>query len=301
MNTELLEAQSASSGDVATQLPRRGDIQGAGAVMQQQRPLTIVESAARSGATPEQLVQLFQLQRDADNHQLELMREKRRMDEEDRKAAALLAFRRDFAAFRGENIVVAKGKHVDRGRAGSFMQAEYHAIAQLLSPALSRHGFGFRHDQKFGLQDMPTPENPHGRMGWVWVTCFLEHKDGHVETLALDGPEGDQSANTPVQNMQLTASYLKRQALLAITGTATGGEDDENGMRGKFKRREPDANAEGSDSSDDLADAGRAEAMKGMKALTSWWGGLDSKQRSQMNSQFGALRRCAAQVDGGEQ
>ena len=300
MTIELIEpetvtgaAQQASAGDVALQAPR-GVMQGAG---QQARPLTVIEHAMRSGASPDQLQALLELQVRADNHQLEMMREKRRMDEEDRKRDSLLAYRRDFAAFRGENIVVEKNKHVDRGRAGSFMQAEYHAIAKLLSPALSRHGFGFRHDQRFGLQAMPTAENPNNRAGWVWVTCYLEHKDGHVETLELEGPEGDQSANTPVQNMQLTASYLKRQSLLAITGTATGGEDDENGMRGKFKRREPDA--DGADDGDALLDAGRDEAMKGMKALTAWWGGLTAKQRSAMNSEFGALRRGAMQADQG--
>lgn len=132
----------------------------------------------------------------------------------------------------------------------------------------------------------------------MWVTCFLEHKDGHVETLELEGPEGDQSANTPVQNMQLTASYLKRQSLLAITGTATGGEDDENGMRGKRRTQQQDEGENGG-TDDALLDAGRDEAMKGMKALTAWWGGLTAKERSAMNGEFGALRRGAMQADQG--
>ena len=290
MNTDLI--------DPAQDAPQRSAVQAASAAVQQaQRPLTVIEHAIRSGASPDQLQTLLELQVRADNHQLEMMREKRRMDEEDRKAAALLAFRRDFAAFRGENIVVEKNKHVDRGRAGSFMQAEYHSIAKLLSPALSKHGFSFRHDQKFGPKPWPLPDNPGNVIGWVWVTCFLEHKDGHVETLELEGPEGDQSANTPVQNMQLTASYLKRQSLLAITGTATGGEDDENGMRGKRRTQQQDEGENGAD--DALIDAGRAEAMKGMKALTAWWGGLTAKQRSAMNSEFGALRRGAMQADQG--
>lgn len=293
MNTDLI--------DPAQDAPQRSAVQAASAAVQQaQRPLTVIEHAIRSGASPDQLQTLLELQVRADNHQLEMMREKRRMDEEDRKAAALLSFRRDFAAFRGENIVVAKNKHVDRGRAGSFMQAEYHSIAQLLSPALSRHGFGFRHDQKFGPKPWPLADNPGNVVGWVWVTCFLEHKDGHVETLELEGPEGDQSANTPVQNMQLTASYLKRQSLLAITGTATGGEDDENGMRNKRRPVQQSAgDDQGADDGDALLDAGRDEAMKGMKALTAWWGGLTAKQRSAMNGEFGALRRGAMQADQG--
>ncbi len=291
MNTDLI--------DPAQDAPQRSAVQAASAAVQQaQRPLTVIEHAIRSGASPDQLQTLLELQVRADNHQLEMMREKRRMDEEDRKAAALLAFRRDFAAFRGENIVVEKNKHVDRGRAGSFMQAEYHSIAKLLSPALSKHGFSFRHDQKFGPKPWPLPDNPGNVVGWVWVTCFLEHKDVHVETLELEGPEGDQSANTPVQNMQLTASYLKRQSLLAITGTATGGEDDENGMRGKRRTQQQDEGENGG-TDDALLDAGRDEAMKGMKALTAWWGGLTAKERSAMNGEFGALRRGAMQADQG--
>lgn len=95
--------------------------------------------------------------------------------------------------------------------------------------------------------------------------------------------------------MQATGSYLKRQSLLAITGTATQDEDDEGAMRPRRRQQQADEAQQGSD--DALLDAGRAEAMKGMKALTSWWGSLTSKQRSELNSEFGALRKCATQVD----
>ncbi len=257
--------------------------------------LSVIEYAARSGATPEQLQTMLELQVRADNHQLELMREKRRMDEEDRKAAALLAFRRDFATFRGKNIVIAKEKHVDRGRAGSFNQAEYHAIAQQISPALSECGFSFRHDQRFGTKIWPTAENPGETIPWVTVTCFLEHRDGHFETLELEGPMGDQSANTDVQNMQLTASYLKRQSLLAITGTATGGEDDENGMRKNNAQNVGAYQAQ----DEELLLAGRNAAMSGMAALTEWWGKLDRNQQKAMNSDFGSMRKAAAMADKG--
>ena len=304
MTTEVIEqqatglAQQNSQGDVALQHNAQRGVLGAG--LPPQRPLTVIEHAIRSGASPEQLQSLLELQVRADNHQLEMMREKRRMDEEDRKAAALLSFRRDFSAFRGENIIITKDKLVDRGRAGSFMQAEYHAVMQKLSPALSRHGFGIRHDQRFGPKPWPLPDNPGNVVGWVWVTCYLEHKDGHVETLELEGPEGDQSANTPVQNMQLTASYLKRQSTLAITGTATGGEDDENGMRSKAKRREPDGGDEqGPD--DTLLDAGRAASMNGMAALNQWWASLTPRQQKDMGQDFGPMRKAARQADEGAQ
>jgi len=259
--------------------------------MPQARPLTVVEHAIRSGATPEQLQSLLELQVRADTHQLDMMRERRRMDEEDRKAAALLAFRRDFAAFRGEAIVIPKNKLVDRGRAGSFMQAEFHTFAERLSPALSKHGFSFRHNQVFGSKPWTT-DGVTNDVPWVYVTCYLEHKDGHSETLTLEGPPGDADANTPVQNMQVTASVLKRQSLAAITGTATGGEDDENALRKRSKAPQD----EGADLTP-LRDIGQAKAMEGSKALTDWWGSLTSKQRSELSPDFKGWRQCASVAD----
>ena len=260
-----------------------------------QYQLSAVEHAIRSGATPEQLERVLELQVRADNHKLEMMREKRRMDDDDRKSAALLAYRRDVSGFRGENIIIAKDKHVDRGRAGSFMQAEYHSVAKMLSPALSKHGFSFRHDQKFGPKPWPLADNPANVVGWVWVTCFLEHKDGHAETLELEGPEGDQSANTPVQNMQLTASYLKRQSLLAITGTATGGEDDENKMRGDLHGDETPSAAAALPA--DVLAAGRAAAALGMAELSKWFGAIGADLRTACAPYSRELKSAAKQAD----
>jgi hypothetical protein len=200
------------------------------------------------------------------------------------------AFRRDFAAFRGENIIIPKTKHVDRGRAGSFVQAEYDQVCQRLSPALSKHGFSFRHDQRFGARPWTT-DGVVSDAAWVYVICFLEHKDGHVEKLELEGPPGDLSANTPVQNMQSTASYLKRQSVLAITGTATGGEDDESRMGGKPASEDGGVNP--------LLQAGRDASMQGMAALTKWWGSLTARQRTDLNEDFRAMRRAAQQADEG--
>lgn len=263
---------------------------------QQPRPLSVIEHMIRSGATPEQLQAALELQVRADNHQLEMMREKRRMDEEDRKAAAVLAFRRDFAAFRGEAIVIPKNKHVDRGRAGSFMQAEFHTFAERLSPALSKHGFSFRHDQVFGSKPWTT-DGVTSDVPWVYVTCYLEHKDGHSETLTLEGPPGDADANTPVQNMQVTASVLKRQSLAAITGTATGGEDDE----AQFKRKGGSADAAQDDAKADALDAllqqGKDEALKGLVALNAWWGKLQPRDRTDLQREFASLRRGAIAAD----
>lgn len=207
------------------------------------------------------------------------------------------AFRDSFAAFRGLNVIIPKTKYVDRGRAGSFHQAEYDEVCRRLSPALSAHGFSFRHDQKFGSRKWMT-DGADSDIAWVYVTCYLEHKAGHAEVLTLEGPPGDLSANTATQNMQATASYLKRQSLLSITGTATGGEDDEERLRDSTKH---DNDRGDGDVLEKLCNEGREAAMSGMAALTKWWGGLTSNQRSDLNKDFPGMRKAAQVADKGVQ
>lgn len=293
-----MQAQQASSGDLAAQAP--GALVGTAGQLPARQP-SVIEAAIKAGASASELREILALQRDLDNHQLALMREKRAMDEEDRKRAAELAFARDFAAFRGDAIVIPKTKEVDRGKAGSFVQAEYGVASAMLSPALSRHGFSFRHDMKFASKRWMT-DGAESDVPWVYVTTYLTHRDGHTEVLDLEGPPGDLHANTPVQNMQATGSYLKRQGLLAITGTATQEEDDENGMKRRPSPRRDDAQGgEAGEAADALLDAGRAAAMNGIAALNKWWASLNPRQQKDMGQDFGPMRKAARQADEGAQ
>lgn len=252
---------------------------------QPDQPLT-VQHGAIANTSPAGMM-LEAMGRGASLEQIEKMME---LQERWERREAEKAFREDFAAFRGENIIIVKTKHVDRGRGGSFMQAEYDKVCNRLSPALSAHGFSFRHDQKFGLHRMMI-DGIENDVGWVWVTCFLEHRKGHAETLTLEGPPADQSVNSPTQNMQVTASYLKRQSLLAITGTATGGEDSEEDMRGEG------ATADGGAQWDEALAAGRDAAMQGTEALTKWWGTLGKDGQKALQREFGEMRKAARAAD----
>lgn len=185
------------------------DVQPTALALQNNSPAAFMLQALAQGATLEQLEKMMELQE----------RWERREAEK--------AYSEAFAAFRGHNITAPKSKFVDRGKAGSFQQADYEDICKRISPALSEHGLSFSHDQKFGSRKWTT-DGVENDVPWVYVTCILAHKLGHSVKLELDGPPGDLSANTAVQNMQVTASYLKRQSLLSITGTATGGEDSED-------------------------------------------------------------------------
>ena len=250
--------------------------------------------------TPADLIQLAMQSGDKDIDRLERLMQMderyREAQERDRKRQAELAFWRDFAAFRGENIIVPKTKYVDRGKGGSFTQAEYHVAAELLSPALAKHGFSFRHDMKFGARRWMT-DGVENDAPWVYVTCYLTHRDGHIEKLDLEGPPGELSVNTPVQNMQVTGSFLKRQSLLAITGTATGGEDDEGAMRQPRRATHARGNEPAGDEYARLKAEGEGKSTEGMKALTDWWGKLTNAQRDMLTPEFGAMKTAARQFD----
>jgi hypothetical protein len=271
--------------------------------VQSARQPSVVEYAMQNGASAADVRALVELQIQMDNHKLAMLKQQDEREREQRKEAAELAFRRDFAAFRGENIIIPKTKLVEQqgrdGKAGPrFMQSEFDVVCARLSPALSRYGFGFRHDMKFGTREWPLPDNPHNVIGWVTVTCFLEHQGKHTETLTLEGPPDDSGRKNPLQEMQSTASYLKRQSLLAITGTATGGEDDEN----RFSKARTDTCENSPDernAREALVNDGEAAAVEGMAKLTAWWGTLTAKQRADLSREFGNMRRVATKADQG--
>lgn len=283
------------------------------------QPVTVrAAAAAPSGViTPSDILALAMQAGDKDVERLERLmgmeiryREQQAIDrqrerewaEQDRIRDGILAFAEDFAKFRGENIIVPLTKHVDRAAAGSFEQAEYHRVAGMLSPALSRFGYGFWHDPKFVVKKIAGDDGVERDTPWVEVTCYLEHRKGHSKSIFLEGPAGELRGNTVVQNQQATASFFKRQTLLAITGTATGGEDDEN----KLAPRETGAGATaGSDTPVDtdvgrkieLRNDGDAAAQKGMQALTAWWAKLTAREQKDMSAHFSAMRKTARAVD----
>lgn len=252
------------------------------------------QGAQRSVVTPADLIDIAMQSGDKDVERLERLMQMdlryREMQERERAQERLLAYRADFVGLSGEGIVVPKTKHVDRGRAGSFEQAEFDECKRRLSGPCAKHNFGFSFDQKFGSKRL-MEDGKENDVAWVWVWCFLDHAKGHRETVELEGPPGDLPANTIVQNQQATATYLKRVALLAITGTATGDEDDESKL---VKQKQ---GVQKTDQLDELRDAGRAASMEGMAKLTAWWGKLTEKDRADLSKDFGAMRKAARAAD----
>lgn len=279
----VLDAQPASTLQPASALQATSALQPPSALSAVEQ---ILSKAASAGATLDQMERFMTL--------AERMRDQQLAEEKRQAEKAYLAA---FARFKALNVVVPKTKQVtqrkrDGGAGPSFKQSEFHVVADLLQPALAQCGFSYRFDVQF-------ERGVDGGAPWCSVTCRLMHEAGHVETLTMGGPPDSSGAKNPLQEMQSSATFLMRHSLLAITGTAQEGQDNdgrgERGYREDEGRAEVDAKPNELDA---LREAGRAEAMKGMVALTQWWGKLSAKQRNDMNAEFGALRRCAATADG---
>jgi hypothetical protein len=247
----------------------------------------LLQMAVQRGASMDEIRELVQLRREI-----------REDEERERQRRAVLAFRQAFANFKAENIVVPKTKLVQQrsksGGAGpSYMQSEFHVVANLLQPALARHGFGYRFTVTF--------ERGSGDKGpWCKVICKLEHREGHVEELMLEGPPDNSGAKNPLQEMQSSATFLMRHALLAITGTAQEGADnDGRGARGY--RDDGDDTAGGTSEGDAevtrLKAEGEARSVGGMDDLTGWWGKLSEPQRRKLTPLFADWKKAAQNFD----
>lgn len=240
----------------------------------------ILTKAAASGATLEQMERFMAL--------AERMHEQRLAEEKRQAEKASLAA---FARFKALNIVAPKTKQVtQRAKGGgpgpTFKQSEFHVVANLLQPALASCGFSYRFDVKF-------ERGVDGGAPWCTVTCMLMHEAGHVETLTMGGPPDDSGAKNPLQEMQSSATFLMRHSLLAITGTAQAGNDnDGRGARG-YREDEGRTGTDEDTEASKLVDAGNAEADKGEKALNAWWGALTEPQRGKVLPFFGGMKAVA--------
>lgn len=215
-----------------------------------------------------------------------------------RAEQARLAFAEDLASFTSLGIVVPKTKHVkqkarDGGPGPDYWQTEFHVVSKLLKPALGKFGFGVRFGPVFTRAS-------DGGVPWCEVTCYLTHRLGHTETVTLGGPPDSSGSKNPLQEMKSSSTFLMRTALLAITGTAEEGADnDGRGARGYDDDRAQEQSGEGQQNAArvGLVETGQQKAELGMMALTTWWGRLTSGQRTDLSPEFGVWKKKAAQVD----
>lgn len=143
---------------------------------------------------------------------------------------AFVAAMADFKAEAG-GITIAKSKQVrftTQKGVTEYMHAELHDITRALVPVMARHGLSHRWVPEQSGKD-------------IKVTCVMTHRDGHSESVSMVAQADDSGGKNSIQSIASTKTYLERYTLLAATGIATGGEDDDDGRSfGKTQAEQPE-------------------------------------------------------------
>jgi hypothetical protein len=174
------------------------------AVVEQEQevtPMALIQRAAAQGASVEMMAQLFDL--------------KLRVEADE----ARKAFNASMAQFKADPPRI--NKNISK-KAGSIdlHYASIDNVVETITPALSKVGVRHRWETK---QDGGT----------VSVTCILSHDMGHSESTTLVGPADSSGSKNAIQAIGSTVTYLQRYTLLAATGLAASGTDDDGGKGSK--------------------------------------------------------------------
>jgi hypothetical protein len=173
--------------------------------------------------TPAQMLQMA-VQQGADLDKLEKLME---LQERWEASQARKAWVSAMAAFKANPPSIGKNKHVrftnKAGTVTDYWHATLDNVCDVVASALSRHGLSHRWETK--------QEN-----GRIAVTCYITHIGGHSESTSLHGPADDSGGKNQIQGIGSAVTYLQRYTLLALTGLATG-EQDDDGKAGQDYQR----------------------------------------------------------------
>ena len=106
-------------------------------------------------------------------------------------------------------------KYEAKGQITTFSHVSLEYACAKISQALLTHGFS--HSWKTGRFEG----------GGIEVTCIITHKDGHSESCSLAAPSDTSGGKNNIQAIGSTVTYLERYTLLALTGLAVKGMDDD--------------------------------------------------------------------------
>ena len=133
-------------------------------------------------------------------------------------ANARKAYTAALAAFKADPPSIVKGQSTSfESKTGGNVQYQYatlDAVTRAVIPALAQHGLSHH----WNIEQVPPR---------VTVTCVLTHRDGHSEGISMSAVEDESGLKNPIQRVASTVTYLERYTLLAITGLAAEGHDDD--------------------------------------------------------------------------
>lgn len=162
-------------------------------------PMTMIDRALVSGASPETLEKLMALHERWEANQ-------------GRKA-----FDEAIAAAKAEIPIIRKNRTVDftssKGRT-HYKHEDLAEIADTVVPVLSKYGLSYR------FRTSAEPNQP------IMVTCIVTHRQGYYEETTLSGPRDDSGNKNAIQQVGSTLTYLQRMTLKAALGLAAAEDDD---------------------------------------------------------------------------
>lgn len=157
-------------------------------------PMQMLQMAVEQGADLDKLQKLMDLQE--------------RWEANEARKAYVVAM----SAFKKDPPEIFKNKHV------AYNQVDYHHatldhITNVISLAMSPHGLSFRWDVDQGES--------------IKVSCVVTHEQGHSERVTLGATADKSGSKNDIQAIGSTITYLQRYTLLAATGLAAKGMDDD--------------------------------------------------------------------------
>lgn len=164
-------------------------------------PMAMIGHALASGASVETMERLLALQ-------------ERYEANEARKS-----FVEALAAFKANPPAILRNRHVEfetrTGGKTSYSHATLDNVCDAIGASLASHGLSWRW------------ETEHLDQGVIRVMCIITHIGGHSERTALQASPDASGGKNPVQAVGSTVTYLQRYTLLAATGIAVQGQDDD--------------------------------------------------------------------------
>lgn len=178
-------------------------------VAQEGSPAAMMLAAAAKGIPLEQIEKMMDLQ------------------ERWEKNEARKAFVEDMTRFKAEPLEIFKRKEVAFNDV-HYKHAELSDVADVVIPALSRHGFSHRWETK-------------QEGGKITVTCTVTHRLGHSESVYMEASPDASGKKNAIQQVASTITYLQRYTLLMVTGLATKdiNPDDDGASSGPIIDGEP--------------------------------------------------------------
>lgn len=155
-------------------------------------PMGMLQTAVDKGASLEQMQQLMDLQE--------------RWEANEARKAYVVAMN----DFKANPPTIRKNKHVEYN---NYDHATLDHVVRVIGEAMSKHALSFRWD---------TEQN-----GSIKVSCIVTHALGHSERVSLQAEADNSGKKNSIQAIASTVTYLERYTLLAVTGLAAQGIDDD--------------------------------------------------------------------------